>query len=303
MASFTESDALLLACTEVLPGEWRDLSDLIASAGSVEKALSGAPGGFTNADLGAYLRVHVDPSRVSFWMSTLGRLEESDPDVWMVSIVDSQYPENLKAAYNRPPFVFVKGTLESEDQQALAIVGSRQASTKAQSAAAQLAGSFVERGMTIVSGLAEGVDAAAHRGALDAAGRTVAVMGTGVDLVFPPSHEPLAHEITGQGCLVSQFRPGSPPTKSTFPIRNGVISGLTLGSLLVEAQDRSGTLSEAGHARRQGRPVFLWGPLLNGDEWGIRWKKKRGVHVVDDVEQVVAILQSEATWSTPFTLG
>jgi DNA processing protein len=221
----------------------------------------------------------------------------------MASIVDRLYPENLKAAYNRPPFVFIKGTLEGEDQQALAIVGSRQASSKAQSVAAELAASFVERGMTIVSGLAEGIDAAAHRGALGAAGRTIGVMGTGIDLVHPSSHESLANEIAGQGCLMSQFRPGSPPTKSTFPIRNAVISGMTLGSLLVEAQDRSGTLSEAAHARRQGRPVFLWGPLLNGDEWGIRWREKRGVHVVDDVEHVVSVLQSEATWSTPFTLG
>lgn len=261
--------AALLAVTEVLPGEWRDLSDLVEREGlGWLDGLSSSDHARSGSDLATYLRGNLDEGRVDHWLKVVDRLVVRCPGVRMVTMADDDYPKNLRTVYDRPPFLFVKGTIVAADELAVAIVGSRKADDSSLDAAGALARELVASGVTIVSGLADGIDTAAHLGALEVPdGRTTAVLGTGIDLVYPQRNAGLAETITGRGAIVSQFRPGSPPTKSTFPMRNAVIAGVSRGSVLVTASERSGTRSEAEHSLRLGRPVLLWRPALGGQPW------------------------------------
>ena len=158
---------------------------------------------------------------------------------------DPGYPA-LLAAIASPPPLWVRGALEPGDALAVAIVGSRRPTAYGLHVAENLAAELAARGVTIVSGLARGIDSAAHRGALGAGGRTLAVLGHGVDLVYPSEHRGLAREIEGKGALLSQFPPGTPPLHYHFPIRNRTLAGLVLGVVVVEAASQSGALITAG---------------------------------------------------------
>jgi len=168
---------------------------------------------------------------------------------------DPQYPA-LLAAIPSPPDLWLRGNLEPEDALAIAIVGTRRASGYGMAAAERLAFDLTVRGVTVVSGLARGIDAAAHRGALAAHGRTIAVLGAGVDVVYPPESEELRRAIERCGALVSQFPPGTPPMPWNFPARNRTLAGLALGVVVVEAPERSGALITAGQAGELGREVY-----------------------------------------------
>jgi DNA processing protein len=168
---------------------------------------------------------------------------------------DPSYPA-LLAAVPSPPPLYVRGALTPGDALAIAIVGARQATPYGLGVAAELAGELAARGVTIVSGFARGIDTAAHRAALDAGGRTLAVLGNGVDVVYPPENRDLAERVQAAGALVSQFPPGAPPLPYNFPARNRTLAGLTLGVVVVEAAERSGSLITAGFAGDLGREVF-----------------------------------------------
>src|SRR5947207_8343535 len=168
---------------------------------------------------------------------------------------DVRYPA-LLGAIPSPPRLYVRGSLEDEDALAIAIVGSRHATPYGVGVAEQLASELAARGVTIVSGLARGIDTAAHRGALAASGRTLAVLGCGVDVVYPPENVDLARSIEAHGALLSQFAPGLPALAGHFPARNRTIAGLVLGVVVVEAAERSGALITAGFAGDLGREVF-----------------------------------------------
>jgi DNA processing protein len=176
--------------------------------------------------------------------------------VAIVTESDERYPRLLREIHDPPAVLFVKGNLDPGDGLAIAIVGTRHATPYGLKQAERLAGSLARAGLTIVSGLARGIDAAAHRGALGAGGRTLAVLGGGVLNVYPPEHEQLAAAVAGQGALLSEAPTRAAPLSGTFPQRNRIISGLALGSLIVEAPDRSGALITARHAMEQGREVF-----------------------------------------------
>ncbi len=165
------------------------------------------------------------------------------------------YPALLGATTAAPP-LHVRGTLARGDALAIAIVGARRATPYGLAIATDLARDLAARGVTIVSGLARGIDTAAHRGALAGGGRTIAVLGTGVDVCYPPENRALADEIAAHGALVSQFFPGTPPHPLHFPVRNRTIAGLALGVVVVEAAERSGALITAGAAGEFGREVF-----------------------------------------------
>jgi DNA processing protein len=165
------------------------------------------------------------------------------------------YPAHL-SALSAPPTLHVAGTILTDDDLAVAIVGSRHATAYGVEVAERLASDLASRGVTIVSGLARGIDTAAHRGALAAGGRTIAVLGSGVDVVYPPENARLADDIQRQGALVSQFAPGTPPLSWHFPERNRTLAGLALGVVVVEAAERSGALITAGLAAEMGREVF-----------------------------------------------
>src|SRR5207247_3971778 len=168
---------------------------------------------------------------------------------------DPNYPALLGAIPSPPP-LYVRGTVTADDALALAIVGARAATPYGVEVAERLAGELAARGVTIVSGLARGIDAAAHRGALGARGRTLAVLGCGIDVVYPPENRALARAIEAQGALVSQFEGGVPALPGHFPARNRTLAGLSLGVVVVEAAERSGALITAGFAADLGREVF-----------------------------------------------
>jgi DNA processing protein len=169
---------------------------------------------------------------------------------------DPRYPQRLLTIHDPPPVLYVLGGLSPADDWAVAVVGTRNASPYGREAARLLAGDLARSGVTIVSGLARGIDAQAHQAALDCGGRTLAVLGSGLDVIYPWENKKLAAAITGHGALISEFALGSQPEASNFPARNRIISGLSRGVIVVEAGEQSGALITADFAADQGRDVF-----------------------------------------------
>jgi DNA processing protein len=176
---------------------------------------------------------------------------------------DPEYPAALRAIADPPQTLYVRGKLVEADRTAVAVVGSRRASPYGVAVAEWLGRELARNGVTVVSGLARGIDAAAHRGALQGGGRTIAVLGCGVDIIYPPEHGRLVAQITGAGAVLSEYPPGTPPLKHQFPRRNRLISGLALGVVVVEGREDSGALITADCALDQGREVFaVPGPVF-----------------------------------------
>jgi DNA processing protein len=167
---------------------------------------------------------------------------------------DTHYPAPL-AALTPPPQLWIRGSMIPDDALAVAIVGARRASTYGIEVAGRLASDLAVRGVTIVSGFARGIDTAAHRGALAAGGRTIAVLGAGIDVLYPPENVALAREVAARGALLTQFAPGTPPLPHNFPTRNRTLAALALAVVVVEAAERSGSLITAGFAADLGREV------------------------------------------------
>ena len=174
----------------------------------------------------------------------------------LVTFGDASYPDLLRWLPDPPPVLYVRGELLPEDKLAMAVVGSRRPSHYGQLMAKRFGAELAEHGFTVVSGLARGIDSLAHQGALQAGGRTIAVLGCGVNRIYPAEHRRLYDAIRGQGAVVSEFAFDTKPDRWNFPRRNRIISGLSLGVLVVEASDRSGSLHTAHHAVEQGREVF-----------------------------------------------
>ena len=209
----------------------------------------------------------------------------------LVTLEDAEYPATLRAVVLSPPFLLVRGSLDREDALAISIVGSRKPSPYGLRAAERLAGDLAVRGVTVVSGLARGIDTAAHRGALAAGGRTVAVLGCGLDVVYPPENRELGRDIAGAGAVVSQFPLGTPPLPAHFPIRNRVIAGLALGTVVVEAAERSGALITARLAGELGREVYaVPGNVSSAVSEGTNRLIQDGAKLVRGWEDVVAEL-------------
>jgi len=210
---------------------------------------------------------------------------------------DGVYPALLRETYDPPVVLYVKGAWdECLERPCIAIVGSRRCSTYGQNAALMMSRELAQRGVTIVSGLARGIDAAAHRGALEAGGRTVAVMGTGLDQVYPRDHKKLAGEILNRGgALVTQFPLSTPPVSENFPYRNRVISGLSLGVLVIEAAENSGSLITARLAMEQNREVFaVPGNITSRNSFGTNYLiKGAGAKLVQQWQDVAGELPAE----------
>lgn len=204
-----------------------------------------------------------------------------------IALADPLYPPLLGCITAPPPVLWVRGTLEVLARPAVAVVGSRAATAYALEVAERLGTELAERGVLVVSGLARGVDSAAHRGCL-MAGATVAVLGCGVDRIYPPEHEDLAVEITKTGVLVAELAPGAPPLPEHFPLRNRIISGIALATVVVEASERSGSLITARYALDQGRDVMaVPGSVLSGRNRGSHALLKDGAAVVETADDIL----------------
>ena len=209
---------------------------------------------------------------------------------------DGSYPALLREIDDPPPVLYVKGDWQScFDQPCIGVVGSRNCSTYGENASEMLSRDLASRGITIVSGLARGIDTAAHRGAVRGNGRTVAVMGTGLDNIYPKQNNGLAREILAVGgCLVTQFPLGTPPLPEHFPFRNRIISGLSYGVLIVEASERSGSLITARLAMEQNREVMaVPGNITSGNSFGTNYIIKSGAKLVQQWQDIVTELPSE----------
>jgi DNA processing protein len=205
-----------------------------------------------------------------------------------LAIDDERYPPLLRVIHDPPPLLYVRGDPAVLQEPHLAVVGSRRASPAGLRVAQILTGQVARAGLHICSGLALGIDGAAHRGALEAGGKSVAVMATGIDTIYPHRHLALAAQLEQAGCLVTEFPPGTPPLRQNFPKRNRIISGLSLGVLVVEAALPSGSLITAGAALEQGREVFAlpWSMLHDGGR-GCLQLIRDGAKMVQGVDDIL----------------
>lgn len=223
---------------------------------------------------------------------------QQDMDGWqargyqVLGLSDPAYPANLRVVENRPPLLFIAGKLTPADRRSVAVIGTRQPSEMGRALARGIAEALARAGFTVVSGLASGIDAEAHRAVLQLQGerargaRTLAVLGTGLGQVYPPEHAELQAQVAERGALVSQFWPDAPPTRNSFPARNAVMSGMTLGSVIAEASEHSGTRIQARHALAQGRMVVLMPPTLRS-QWAADLAEQVGVVVAENPSDVV----------------
>jgi len=204
------------------------------------------------------------------------------------SVLDPAYPTRLKMIADPPPLLYITGTLTEQDELAVAIVGARRATAAGRAMTEELSHDLARAGMTVVSGLARGVDAAAHRGALAAQGRTIAVLGCGIDRTYPPEHERLRRQIEERGAILSEVPMGAPPHSHHFPRRNRIISGLSLGVIVTEAAIGSGSLITARLAAEQGREVFAVPGFVKEDtSRGTNALLKEGAALIERAQDVI----------------
>jgi DNA processing protein len=284
-----EEQAALIAWLRRPRVAWSTVTDQLEEHGSVRAAAA------AEAPAQASLFAVTPADDVEKAATDLDRWERAG--IRMVSVLDESYPSNLRMIHQRPPVLFLRGSQDARDATSVAVVGTRQATPHGIEQARVLATGLAERGIPVISGLAAGIDSAAHTAALAAGGRTVAVIGTGIDRVYPQENADLQEKIASRGLVISQFLPGSPPTKMSFPMRNAVMSGYALATVVVEAAYRSGARMQARLALQHGRHVFLLRSLLDHD-WAQGYAARPGVTVVDNADDVFAGLQRLAPEST-----
>jgi DNA processing protein len=207
----------------------------------------------------------------------------------IISIADAHYPQSLRWTPDPPLVLYLHGALEEEDGLAVAVVGSRKPSNYGKAMAQRFSAELVQHGFTVVSGLARGIDSQAHRSALQAGGRTIAILGSGLNVIYPPENRRLCERIRGQGAILSEFPLDTKPDRWNFPRRNRIISGLALGTLVIEAAAHSGALHTARHTLEQGREVFaIPGRIDVPHSRGANNLIKQGAKLVECVDDIVA---------------
>lgn len=267
---------------------WQQYAELVESTGSALDVLRGVDP--LADDEPAQTLFDAGPAPATFDERGLADIEDEirsweAEGIRVLTVLDADYPPNLRTIHNRPPLLFVSGALEPQDVRSIAVVGTRQASRRGLAAAEAVAGGLADRGFTVVSGLADGVDGVAHRAALSRGRRTVAVIGTGVRRTYPAKHAALQREIAATGAVVSQFWPDSPPSRQSFPMRNIVMSGFSLATVVIEASHTSGAKMQARFALEHGRPVFLLASLLE-HQWAQEYAERPGARVIEDAADV-----------------
>src|ERR1700757_2215545 len=277
------------------------LEALLAAAGGelaeVPRARSAARG-----ELPAAARAYLSTPDERALASDLEWLERSGSTI--VLAIDPEYPPLLRQTAGAPAALYVQGSVSLLASRQLAMVGSRSPTPAGRSTAREFAAWFARAGLTVTSGLATGIDAASHEGALKGEGATIAVFGTGLDRVYPSDNRALAERIREHGALVSEFPPGTAPLPANFPQRNRIIAGLSLGTLVVEATTRSGSLSTARHALEAGREVFaipgsIHSPLSRGCHQLIKNGAKLVEEAADVTEELGFSFPKERLTATP----
>lgn len=265
--------AIVMASLELLPAQPSDLTHILRDPDQfralLDPSLLNPSKGSSDSDLVRYLRDSLDYSRIEYWHKQIDILASDDVarPILSADIPGAPvYPARLTECWDAPPILFATAALDRKTS-SVAIIGSRSASTDVIRDTHDLAADLAATGTTIVSGLALGVDAAAHEGALATDGITVAVMGTGITRIYPEQNAELAHRIRRNGVLVSQFAPYAPRTRTSFLRRNHVIAGLSDVSIIMSGESRSGSRHEIQQAIGYGRPVLMWSPALEGQDW------------------------------------
>ncbi len=220
--------------------------------------------------------------------------------VKIIDFLDPEFPENLRNLPHMPPVLFIRGEIKPGDRQAVAVIGTRRPSHYGQRVAERLAAELARAGLTVVSGLARGIDTCAHRAALTVGGRTIAVIGSGIDVIYPPENRQLTEQIVASGAVVSEFPPGTGPLAINFPKRNRLISALSRAVIAVEAYEKSGVLSTCSWAWEQERPVFaVPGRIDDERSLGTNRLIQQGARLITGTQEVLESLGMTAPAETP----
>ncbi|MBN1536076.1 MAG: DNA-processing protein DprA [Anaerolineales bacterium] len=260
---------------------------LLDAFGDVKTAWQASPSALRNAGLSnklveALVQIRSNVDLAGVWQ----RLEKLGVNV--ITWEDKNYPRRLREINQPPPVLYARGGLLLEDEWAVAVVGTRRVTPYGRQIAEQVATTLAHSGVTVISGLAHGVDAIAHQAALNAGGRTVAVLGCGVDRIYPPNHRNLSERICAHGALLSDYALGTPPEAVNFPPRNRIISGLSMAVVVVEASERSGALITAQFAAEQGREVFAVPGNINAPQSaGANRLVQQGAHPLLEVRDLL----------------
>ena len=284
-----EANRIAWLSLKLIPGLGnKTIIRLVEVFGSVEKILSAGLADLFDAGLRRDKALHaLAAKRFSRDPETEWQFLKSN-NFRLISIQDDDYPSNLAEIPDPPAVLFASGAIEPRDLVSIAVVGSRYASPAGIIFAEKLSSDLASSGLTVVSGLALGIDSAAHRGAIKAHGRTLAVLGCGLDVNYPSINADLRKEITGAGVLVTEFIASTPPSAGNFPSRNRIISGLSLGVVIVEAAERSGSLITARFALEQGREVFaVPGIAQSMRSKGAHKLIKEGAKLIESAEDVL----------------
>lgn len=257
-------------------GSWNVTAAEVVSAGSARALLDESDGDGLFADPDLERALEQARSDVNRW---------SEEGLKWVSVLDRDYPARLLGIREVPPFMFYEGVLRESDD-GMAVVGSRSASRWGLDLAAETARHLVDQGMTVIAGLAEGIDTSAHRAALDAGGRSVAVIGTGITKLYPATNRALQQELGQRGLVLSQFYPDAAPTRRSFPMRNATMSGYSLATIVIEAGEHSGTRIQARLAGEHGRPVILTDRVAETTTWGSALAGRPNVYVAKSFQEL-----------------
>lgn len=263
--------AIAMASLELLPAQPSDLTGILRDPDQFHALIEPNAESY-ESDLVVYLRENLDNSRIEHWHKQIDRLIIGEV-AWPILAADlpdsPNYPTRLARCWDAPPVLFTTAPIDRISQ-SVAIIGSRAATDETLRDTHALAENLASTTITIVSGLAAGVDAAAHEGALAAAGHTIAVLGTGITRIYPEQNTDLAQRIRQTGALVSQFAPNAPRTRTSFLRRNHVIAGLSDISIIMAGESRSGSRHEIEQAMGYGRSVMMWAPTLERQQWARR---------------------------------
>jgi DNA processing protein len=269
------------------------LKSLIEHFGSVDAAWKATPNELQQTNLGAKLIEAMQKTRSSDLLNqTWDYLKQKK--IGVLTWQEPGYPRYLLQIDLPPPVLYVRGQLRDEDDWAVAVVGTRRMTKYGRQAAQDMAGMLARNGITVVSGLARGIDSVAHRYSLESNGRTIAVLGCGIDRVYPPENRDLAKQISSQGAVITDYAPGTKPEASNFPARNRIISGLVRAVVVVEAGSRSGALITSSFAAEQGREVLaVPGSIFAPSSKGTNRLIQQGAHPLLDPQDILELLNLE----------